>query len=75
MLAQVTGPEYTVQMTEQATGSGEISFLTLFIKGGYILIPIVLLSIVAVYLIIKKYSKLEKALGSTRAMSHTSMSF
>lgn len=63
MLAQVTGPEYTVQMTEQATGSGEISFLTLFIKGGYILIPIVLLSIVAVYLIIKKSIEIRKSLG------------
>jgi biopolymer transport protein ExbB len=63
MLAQVTGPEYTVQMTEQATGSGEISFLTLFLKGGYILIPIVLLSIVAVYLIIKKSIDIRKSLG------------
>jgi biopolymer transport protein ExbB len=63
MLAQVTGPEYTVQMTEQVTGSGEISFLTLFLKGGYILIPIVLLSVVAVYLIIKKSIDIQKSLG------------
>jgi biopolymer transport protein ExbB len=48
VLAQASGTEYTMQMTE-TTGSGEVSFLTMFLKGGYILIPIVLLSIVAVY--------------------------
>jgi biopolymer transport protein ExbB len=52
LLAQSTGPEYAIELSKKATG--EISFLSLFLKGGYILIPIVLLSIIAVYLIIKK---------------------
>jgi biopolymer transport protein ExbB len=46
----------------QKSASGEISFLSLFLKGGYILIPIVILSIVAVYLIIKKYLDIRRAL-------------
>jgi biopolymer transport protein ExbB len=62
LLAQSTGAEYTMQMTE-TTSSGEISFLTLFLKGGYILIPIVILSIVAVYLIIKKYLDIRRSLS------------
>jgi len=45
------------------SSSGEISFLSLFMKGGYILIPIVILSFVAVYLIIKKYLDIKRTLG------------
>jgi len=60
--AQSAAAEYTMQMTETSS-SGEISFLTLFLKGGYILIPIVLLSFVSVYLIIKKYLDIRKSLG------------
>lgn len=59
--AQSSTAQYTMQMTE-ASSSGEISFLTLFLKGGYILIPIVLLSFVSVYLIIKKYLDIRKSL-------------
>lgn len=54
LFAQTTGSDYTMEIAQKSV-SGEISFLSLFIKGGYILIPIVMLSIVAVYLIIKKY--------------------
>jgi biopolymer transport protein ExbB len=61
LMAQAAGTEYTMQMTETSS-SGEISFLTLFLKGGYILIPIVLLSFVSVYLIIKKYLDIRKHL-------------
>jgi biopolymer transport protein ExbB len=53
LFAQTTGSEYAMELTAQS-GSGEISFLSLFLKGGYILFPIVILSFVAVYLIIKK---------------------
>jgi biopolymer transport protein ExbB len=62
LFAQSTGADYTMQMTE-TTSSGQISFLTLFLKGGYILFPIVLLSIIAVYLIIKKSLDIRKSLG------------
>jgi len=61
VLAQVNGTDFAMQMNE-TTGSGEISFLSMFIKGGYILIPIVLLSFISVYLIIKKALDLRKSL-------------
>ena len=61
LFAQSTGADYTMQMTETSS-SGEISFLTMFLKGGYILIPIVLLSFVSVYLILKKYLDIRRHL-------------
>lgn len=61
LFAQTEGADYTMQMTE-TTNTGEISVLSLFLKGGYILIPIVILSIVAVYLIIKKYLDFKRSL-------------
>jgi len=61
LLAQSTGANYAMQMTE-TTSTGEISLLSLFMKGGYILIPIVLLSFIAVYLIIKKYLDIKKSM-------------
>ena len=61
LLAQSTGAEYSMQITGNP-GSGEITFLTLFLKGGYILIPIVLLSFVSIYLIIKKYLDIKKSM-------------
>jgi len=51
-----------MQMTG-AHETGEMSVLGLFIKGGYILIPIVLLSLVSVYLIVKKYLDFRKNLN------------
>ncbi len=60
--AQTTGTEYTMEVA-QKTSTGEISFLTLFLKGGYILIPIVFLSFVAVYLIFKKYLDIRRNLA------------
>lgn len=62
LFAQTEGADYTMQMTE-TTSTGEISVLSLFLKGGYILIPIVILSIVAVYLIIKKYLDFKRSLS------------
>ncbi|HEX2395620.1 MAG TPA: MotA/TolQ/ExbB proton channel family protein [Bacteroidales bacterium] len=61
LFAQTSGPEFAMELTQKA-GAGEISFLSLFLKGGYILIPIVLLSFVAVYLIIKKYLDIRRTL-------------
>jgi biopolymer transport protein ExbB len=60
--AQTSGTEYAMELT-QKSATGEVSFLSLFLKGGYILIPIVILSIVAVYLIIKKSLDIQKTLG------------
>lgn len=58
---QGSGPEFAMDLA-QKSATGEISFLTMFIKGGYILIPIVLLSFISVYLIIKKYLDIKHAL-------------
>ena len=62
LLAQSTGPEYAMELTRKSA-TGEISFLSMFLKGGYILIPIVLLSLVSVYLIIKKYLDFKRTLA------------
>jgi biopolymer transport protein ExbB len=62
LLAQETGTAYAMKMTG-AHDTGEISVLSLFLKGGYILIPIVLLSFVSVYLIIKKSLDIRKSLN------------
>ena len=62
LLAQETGTAYAMKMTG-AHDTGEISVLSLFLKGGYILIPIVLLSFVSVYLIIKKSLDIRKSLS------------
>jgi biopolymer transport protein ExbB len=61
LLVQGSGPEFAMELS-QKSASGEISFLTMFLKGGYILFPIVLLSFVSVYLIIKKYLDIKHAL-------------
>ena len=62
LFVQSTGPEYAMELSEKSA-TGEISFLTLFLKGGYILIPIVLLSFVSFYLIIKKSLDFKRALA------------
>jgi biopolymer transport protein ExbB len=62
LLAQASGTEYAMELTKKSS-SGEISFLTMFLKGGYILIPIVLLSFVSIYLIIKKSLDIRRSLG------------
>jgi biopolymer transport protein ExbB len=62
LFAQTSGPEFAMEMAKKSN-TGEISFLTMFLKGGYILIPIVLLSIVSVYLIIKKALELNRSLA------------
>src|SRR5512147_3212195 len=61
LLAQSTGSEFAVELSNKSA-TGQISFLSLFLKGGYILIPIVLLSIIAVYLIVKKSLDLRHSL-------------
>lgn len=67
LLAQETGPDIGMQVAD-AHGTGEISILMLFLKGGYILIPIVLLSIVSVYLIFRKYFDIRKSFSIDKGM-------
>jgi biopolymer transport protein ExbB len=61
LFVQEAGPEYAMEVTQKSS-AGQISFLTMFLKGGYILIPIVLLSFIAVYLIIRKYLDIKRNL-------------
>lgn len=68
LVAQETGTAYAMKMTG-AHDTGEISVLSLFIKGGYILIPIVLLSILSVYLIIKKSLDITKSMKIDEGMT------
>jgi biopolymer transport protein ExbB len=65
--AQETGTAYAMKMTG-AHDTGQISVLSLFLKGGYILIPIVLLSIVSVYLIVRKYLDIRKNMSIDQGM-------
>ena len=67
LLAQESGPAIGMQVAD-AHGTGEISILMLFLKGGYILIPIVLLSIVSVYLIFRKYFDIRKSFSIDKGM-------
>jgi biopolymer transport protein ExbB len=55
-------PTESSQTIVQNTGNIKLSFLSLFLKGGYILLPIVLLSLISVYLIIKKAFELKENL-------------
>jgi biopolymer transport protein ExbB len=61
LLAQETGSAYAMQMSG-AHDTGNISVLSMFMKGGYILIPIVILSVVSVYLIIRKSLDIRRTL-------------
>jgi biopolymer transport protein ExbB len=61
LLAQETGTTYAMNVTG-GHDTGEISVLSLFLKGGYILIPIVALSVISVYLIVRKWLDLKNSL-------------
>lgn len=49
----------TTEMT--STGTSEETFLSLAMKGGWVMIPIILLSIVAVYIFFERYFAINKA--------------
>ena len=52
----------TTETTELAsTGTNEETFLTLAMKGGWVMLPIILLSIVAVYIFFERYLAINKA--------------
>jgi biopolymer transport protein ExbB len=52
----------------EATRGGEISFLSLLLKGGYILFPILILSFISIYLIVKKSFELNENLKINQGM-------
>jgi biopolymer transport protein ExbB len=45
----------------QATGSAKLTLLDFAIKGGWVMVPIVLLSLVAAYIFIERYYVIKKA--------------
>jgi biopolymer transport protein ExbB len=52
----------TTETTEMAsTGTREETFLSLAMKGGWVMIPIIILSIVAVYIFFERYFAIKKA--------------
>jgi biopolymer transport protein ExbB len=67
LLAQETGTAYAMKMSG-VHDTGQISVLSLFLKGGYILIPIVLLSIISVYLIVRKWLDIKNSLNIDAGM-------
>jgi biopolymer transport protein ExbB len=52
----------------ESAGAGEISFLSLLLKGGYILFPILILSFISIYLIIKKSFEFKESLTINQGM-------
>ncbi len=52
----------TTETTElESTGTSEETFLSLAMKGGWVMLPIILLSIVAVYIFFERYFAINKA--------------
>ena len=52
----------TTETTEMAsTGTQSETFLSLVLKGGWVMIPIVILSIIAVYIFFERYFAIKKA--------------
>lgn len=52
----------TAETTElTSTGTSEETFLTIAMKGGWIMIPIIILSIIAVYIFFERYFAIKKA--------------
>ncbi|MCF8381883.1 MAG: MotA/TolQ/ExbB proton channel family protein [Bacteroidales bacterium] len=49
----------TTELT--STGTSEETFLTLAMKGGWVMLPIIILSIVAVYIFFERYFAIKKA--------------
>jgi biopolymer transport protein ExbB len=49
----------TTEMT--STGTSEDTFLSLVVKGGWVMLPIILLSIIAVYIFFERYFAINKA--------------
>ncbi len=62
MLLQITNPA-TIEGMGQAAEQGEmtLSYLDLAMKGGWVMLPILILSIIAVYIFVERYFSIRKA--------------
>lgn len=56
-----TGAKVVSTLTTGDQGLGQLSFLDLMIKGGWVMIPILILSVLAVYFTIERYLVIRKA--------------
>jgi len=61
MLLQVTLADTTNTNIAETNGELQLRFWELALKGGWIMIPIIILSIVAVYIFIERYFAIKKA--------------
>jgi biopolymer transport protein ExbB len=60
LLIQAAVPEHMTLLAVQPDGIS-LSFIDLAIKGGWIMIPILLLSVIAVYIFVDRYFAIKKA--------------
>lgn len=58
-IQSVSGPDSLVQTAE--TGVEKLSLLELMLKGGPVMIPIAILSVIAIYIFIERYLAIRKA--------------
>ena len=56
LLLQINVP---VQIAQKAVAP-EMSLLELLVKGGWVLVPIILISILSIYIIVLKYCEIKK---------------
>lgn len=56
-----TSATQAVQQALETTVKDELNFLDLAMKGGFIMIPILILSIVAIYIFVERYITIKKA--------------
>lgn len=56
-----TGAKVVSTLTTGNQSTGQLSFLDLMIKGGWVMIPILILSVLAVYFTIERYLVIRKA--------------
>lgn len=58
---QSPGTAAAVDTAATAAASGEVSILSLIMKGGFLMIPIILLGFLGIYIFIERYITLRKA--------------
>ncbi|HPD95243.1 MAG: MotA/TolQ/ExbB proton channel family protein [Bacteroidales bacterium] len=64
MIANIILASTIAQAGVEQTGEVELSFIDLAIKGGWIMIPLVILSIMAVYIFVERYLSIRKSAKS-----------
>ena len=60
ILLQITAST-APEATQPVTGGDEMSLFDLLLKGGYVMIPIILLSVISLYLFVERYLYIKQA--------------